>query len=282
MATHETPAQPSVQKQGVMMSGFQLSGDAPTAYSIYAGKIIGTWTDELIHAAKCEDGDRVLDVACGTGLVASRVNLVSRKLCSVTGIDINDGMLAVARRNPQVEWHRGSATELPFEAGVFDVVLCQQGLQFFPDRSAAMGEMARVLAPGGRIALSVWGALEHQPFHAAVIAAIGSYLGSEARSAFDSAFSLKTGGELRQLAANAGFKDVHVRLAHRTMRYGVPARLVAGFMEVTPVTPQFLALSDDHKGAFITHVVKLLGDYTDDDGLAVPQEVRFMTASKPD
>jgi SAM-dependent methyltransferase len=190
-------------------------------------------------------------------------------------------MLTVARRNPQVTWHQGSATELPFEADVFDVVLCQQGLQFFADRPAAMGEMARVLAPGGRVALSVWGALEHQPFHAAVIAAIGNHLGTEARSAFDSAFSLNTVEELRQLAANAGFRDVHVRLSHRTMRYRAPARLVAGFMGVTPVTPQFLALPDDRKSAFIAHVVEQLAEYTDDDGLAVPQEVRFLTAAKP-
>ena len=71
------------------MSGFQLSGDAPTAYTRFALKIVEPWTDDLILSAGCRDGDRVLDVACGTGVVASRVNLVSRKLCYVTGIDIN-------------------------------------------------------------------------------------------------------------------------------------------------------------------------------------------------
>jgi SAM-dependent methyltransferase len=96
------------------MSGFQLSGDAPTAYTRFALKIVEPWTDDLILAASCRDGDRVLDVACGTGVVASRVNLVSRKLCYVTGIDINEGMLNAARANSQVEWHQGSATELPF------------------------------------------------------------------------------------------------------------------------------------------------------------------------
>lgn len=113
---------------------------------------MGTWTDQLILSAECQDGDRVLDVACGTGLVASRVNLVSRKLCTVVGIDLNEGMLNVARRNPQVEWHQGNATELPFESGSFDVVLCQQGFQYIPDRTAAIKEMARVLVPGERVA----------------------------------------------------------------------------------------------------------------------------------
>jgi ubiquinone/menaquinone biosynthesis C-methylase UbiE len=96
-----------------MNSGWQLSGDAPTAYVRFALKIMEPWTDDLIRSAGCRDGDRVLDVACGTGIVANRVNLVSGKLCTVTGIDVNEGMLSVARRNPQIEWHQGSATRPP-------------------------------------------------------------------------------------------------------------------------------------------------------------------------
>jgi SAM-dependent methyltransferase len=109
-----------------MNSGWQLSGDAPLAYVRFALKIMEPWTDDLIRSAGCRDGDRVLDVACGTGVVANRVNLVSGKLCMVTGIDANEGMLSVARRNPQIEWHQGSATDLPFEPGSFEVVLCQR------------------------------------------------------------------------------------------------------------------------------------------------------------
>ena len=114
------------------------------------------------------------------------------------------GMLSIARRNPQIDWHQGSATDLPFEPSSFEVVLCQQGLQFFPDRVAAISEMARVLAPGGRLAVNVWGALERQPFHAAVISAIGMFLGAETKAAFDMAFSLNTADELRSLARDAG------------------------------------------------------------------------------
>ena len=132
------------------MSGYQLAGNAPAAYVRFASKILEPWTDDLIGAARCRDGDRVLDVACGTGVVASRVTLVSRKNCTVVGIDINEGMLNVARHNSTIEWHQGSAMELPFDAGSFDVVLCQQGLQYFSDRAVAMREMARVLVPGGR------------------------------------------------------------------------------------------------------------------------------------
>jgi SAM-dependent methyltransferase len=101
-------------KQGEIMSGWQLSGDAPIAYDRFALKVMEPWTDDLILAGSCRDGDRVLDVACGTGLVSGRIGLVTSKFCSITGIDVNEGMLSVARRNPQIEWHQGSATELPF------------------------------------------------------------------------------------------------------------------------------------------------------------------------
>jgi ubiquinone/menaquinone biosynthesis C-methylase UbiE len=262
------------------MSGFQLSGDAPTAFARFAPKVTEPWTDDLIRSGSCRDGDHVLDVACGTGSVASKVNLVSQRLCSVTGIDINEGMLNTARANPQVEWRQGSATELPFDSDSFDVVLCQQGLQFFPDRMAAMREMARVLAPGGRMALSVWGALDRQPFFAAALATIESFLGAEARAMFDLAFSLNSAQELRQLAQSAGLRDVQVRFEHRTMRYPSPSRFAVGWINGTPIAAKFAALPDEQKRAFVVDVVERLAGYVDDSGLAVPMENHFLTASK--
>jgi SAM-dependent methyltransferase len=264
------------------MSGWQLSGDAPIAYDRFALKVMEPWTDDLILAAGCRDGDRVLDVACGTGLVAGRIGLVSRKFCAITGIDVNEGMLSVARRNPQIEWHQGSATELPFADGSFDVVLCQQGLQYFPDRAAAMQGMARVLAPGGRIALNVWGALNRQPFYVALVEGIVEFMGEEAaKSAFDLPFSLNTAAELRMLASDAGLQRISIRFEHRTMRYPAPDKMVAGFMIATPIASQFQALLSDRQHAFVDFVADRLAGYVDDAGLAVPMENHFLTAVKP-
>jgi ubiquinone/menaquinone biosynthesis C-methylase UbiE len=262
------------------MSGYQLSGDAPTTYSRFGYKVMEPWTDDLIRSARCRDGDRVLDVACGPGLVANRVNQVSGKLCMVTGIDLNEGMLNVARRNPSIEWHQGSATELPFGDGSFDVVLCQQGLQYFPDRPAAVKEMARVLSPGGRIALNVWGAIERQIFHASLVEGIGKFLGPDAKSAFDLAFSLNSAEELRTLAADAGLSDIRVRFEQRTMRYPTVSGMAIGFMGATPVTAQFLAMPDDQRSAFIAYVAAQLASYVDDTGLAAPMENHFLTATR--
>jgi ubiquinone/menaquinone biosynthesis C-methylase UbiE len=262
------------------MSGWQLSGDAPAAYMQYALKILEPWTDDLIRSAGCRDGDRVLDIACGTGLVASRVSLVSQKLCTITGIDVNDGMLNVARRNPHIEWHQATAVDLPFTDGSFDVVLCQQGLQYFPDRAAAVREMARVMAPGARLALNVWGEFERQPFYVALVDGIVRFLGEDARSTFDLAFSLGTAEELRRLAVDAGLTAVRIRFEHRTTRYPSPATFVAGLMSGTPLGDRFLTLSGERREAFVEHVVTRLASYMDDAGLAFPQENHFLTAHR--
>jgi SAM-dependent methyltransferase len=110
------------------MSGWQLTDDGPTAYTRYAMPIMEPWTDDLIRQGQCKTGNRVLDIACGTGFVASRVNAVSDAQCKVVGIDINEAMLNKAKKNTSIEWHLGSATKLPFDDSSFDVVLCQQGL----------------------------------------------------------------------------------------------------------------------------------------------------------
>ena len=262
------------------MSGFQLSGDAPTSYNRIALKMLEPWIEDLIISGRVRDGDRVLDLACGTGVVAGRVKSVTRKFCTVVGLDINEAMLSAARNIPDVEWHQGSALDLPFADGSFDVVLCQQGLQYFPNCAAAMKEIARVLSPAGRVAASVWGALDRQPVHIALLDTIETYLGIELRAPLDGAFALAPIEALRTLAENAGFKKVHVRFEHRTARYPSPADLAKGWIAATPAASAFIGLSDDRKKAVVESFVERLTGYVDDDGLAVPQEVHFLTASK--
>ena len=114
----------------------------------------------------------------------------------------------------------------------------------------------------------------------ALVDAIATFLGADARSALELPFSLNAVGELRKLAQDAGLRNIRIRFEHRTTRYPTAAGLVAGFMGTTPVTAQFLALSDDRRQAFVAHVVERIRNYVDDAGLAVPQENHFLTASK--
>ena len=190
-------------------------------------------------------------------------------------------MLSAARRNQQIEWHQGSAVELPFVDGSFDVVLCQQGLQYFPDpcgscsrdgaraRSRGKDRAKRVGRDGATAVLCCAGR-----WHRAVSP------GEDARAGFDLAFSLNTAQELRTLAEEAGLKDGRVRFEHRTTRYPSPAAFVAGLIGGTPVTGQFLALPHERQEAFVLHVVKRrLAGYVDDGGLAFPQENHFLTGA---
>ena len=123
----------------------------------------------LIEQAALQPGERVLDVACGTGVVARLAAQPVGPTGQIIGLDNDAEMLAVARSLPPIpgvslEWQEGSALAMPFADASFDALLCQQGLQFFPDRPAALREMHRVLVPGGRLVLSVWGPLEAMPW----------------------------------------------------------------------------------------------------------------------
>ena len=253
--------------------------DFQNSYAKYAGKIMEPWTDDLIRQARCQRGDRVLDVACGPGTVASRVNRVCGANCAVSGIDINESMLKLARADNSVEWQLGSAEDLPFEDCSFDVVLCQQGLQYFGDRTKAMMEMARVLRPGGRVSLAVWGAIERQPFYLALEDGFSRFL-PEAKNAYEQAFSLNTVDELRNLAVSAGLKDARVRFEHRTIRHPSLKEFVDGFMRGTKVSGLYVVLPIDAQTAFVEHVSGLLSGYVDDGGMAFPLENHFLTATR--
>jgi ubiquinone/menaquinone biosynthesis C-methylase UbiE len=155
---------------------------------------------------------RILDVACGSGIVARTVASRLGSMGRVVGLDFNPGMLTAARRASAaegltIEWMLAGAQELPFADGAFDLVFCQHGLQFFPDRAGAVAEMFRVLAPGGEIAISTWRGLDQNPFSAAYERAVRRRFDSFALS---TPFSLGDPAELRGLLLQAGFRDVSV------------------------------------------------------------------------
>ena len=262
------------------MSGFQLSGDAPTFYMRYAYAVQEPWTDDLILQARCKDGERVLDVACGPGLVAGRVNRVSNATCKIAGIDINEAMLNTARKTPDIDWHLGSAAALPFADRSFDVVFCQQGLQFFPDRAAAMREMSRVLAPGGRLSLNVWGPFDRQSFDVVYWDCVRAFFGPEAMASSTLGFSLSPAAELRKLATDAGLRDVKIRFEHRTARYPDLGEFLTGWTQALPFAGRFRAFPEDMRNRFIAYLSERLEGYIDDGGIAIPRENHFLIATR--
>src|SRR5690349_3464618 len=180
--------------------------------------------------------DRVLDLGCGTGIVARVLRDRLGGGARIAGLDINAGMLAKARSlAPELEWHEGSAAALPFADRAYEVVLAQQVLQFVPDRAAAAREVRRVLAPGGRLVASTWRPRHLQPLFEAVCQVAEKHLGpgTDKRCSLD-------GEELCALLAGAGFVDIQLgtaSLEERHHAFPVQANLGAmGFANVAPAT----------------------------------------------
>lgn len=268
----------------VRQEEWQVGGDAAELYERYhVPAIVGPWAADLVALAAPQSGDRVLDIACGTGVVARLAAEHAGAAGRVLGLDLNAGMIAVARSIPPspgapTEWHEGSALALPFPDGSFDLVLCQQGLQFFPDRPAALREMHRVLRPGGRLALSVWRPLPFNPFHVAMVGALARHLGPKAAAPLHAAFSLGDGGELLTLITGASFRDVVIRPASKTHRVGPPDEFVRGWLMGSPMADTLGPADESSRAALIGDVVAALRPYVNDDSLAFPMEAHLAMA----
>jgi ubiquinone/menaquinone biosynthesis C-methylase UbiE len=160
---------------------WQLAGNAAELYEdVLVPTVFRPWATDLLELADLQHGERVLDVACGTGIVARLAAEQVGIAGEVTGLDLNAGMLRVARSLPAppgapVTWVEGSALAMPLPNASFDVVLCQQGFQFFPDQAAGLQELKRVLVPGGRMLLSIWEGAT--PYTSAMAAAVQKHVG---------------------------------------------------------------------------------------------------------
>jgi SAM-dependent methyltransferase len=216
---------------------FQLSVEAAEVYEDrFVPAIFGEWAPYLVEAAGVVGGQAVLDVACGTGVVARTAADRMGGQGRVVGLDLNEGMLAVAGRlRPDIEWRQGDAAELPFEAGSFDTVLCQSALMFFPDRAGALREMARVATSGGTVAVQVWDRLEAQEGFGAMYETFSEHLGPEAMELESSYWVL---GDLEltgSLFEAAGLRITGTRTRTGTVRYDSAEEAVSTEIEATPL-----------------------------------------------
>ncbi len=163
------------------------------------------WPNQVLTAADVGASHHVLDIACGTGILARHAEAVVGSNGSVTGVDINEGMLAVARnQNPNITWELGAAESLPFDPNTFDRVVSQFGLMFFIDPAQAISEMYRVIRPGGKIGVAVWASLEDTPGYAAIANLLKELFGPEVARSIEAPYSLGDTQRLRNLFYDAG------------------------------------------------------------------------------
>jgi ubiquinone/menaquinone biosynthesis C-methylase UbiE len=266
---------------------WQLEENAAESYERYLVPLFfAPGAQYLIELAALIAGEHVLDLACGTGIVArSAANKVGAN-GRVVGLDRNDGMLAVARNassgiSPLIEWRRADAQNIPFPDSAFDIVFCQQGLQFFPDKSAVLREAYRVLEPKGRLALSAMRPIKHNPQYNLLADTLERHIGPNAGMMMRSPFLPLSTNELRDLLKSAGFQDVRILIGIGPVRYPSIKEFIRREVASSPLAGQIKSLSDDNEFAIIVRDLEAaLEPYIDDDGIVFPAETYFATARR--
>jgi ubiquinone/menaquinone biosynthesis C-methylase UbiE len=236
----------------------QYSGTAAQLYeSFFVPSIATPVSAELLRTAALRPGARVLDVACGTGVVTRAAAERVGPTGSVTGVDIAPDMIAVAKTIPAggapITWQEADAASLPLPDGFYDVGLCQMGLMFMEDRAGALAELHRVLAPGGRIVVNTPGRI--QPLFEVMEQAITSNLEPGLGAFVSAVFSMHDPAALADLLRDAGFAEVTAKEYTATFDLPGPAEFLWNYINLTPMGPLVAAAPEDAKAAMERQVV---------------------------
>lgn len=263
--------------------GKSYEGTAAENYQRFFVPAIGApVADDLIAIADLQPGERVLDIACGTGVVtrlaAERVGAAG----SVTGLDINPGMLAVAGSatpsDMSIDWRESNAESIPFSDGAFDVALCQMSLQFISGKLTALREMRRVLATGGRAIISVPG--PKPPLFAIMTDALARHISPEVASFGDLVFSMHDVDELKELIRGAGFRNVEVEAKSKTLRLPAPADFLWQYLYSTPLAEAVAHAGETRRGALERDVCAQWKEFVVDGFLSLQVGMTTATARK--
>jgi ubiquinone/menaquinone biosynthesis C-methylase UbiE len=218
----------------------------------------------LLDVAKLQAGERVLDVACGTGVIARRAAEQVGPTGSVTGVDLSPDMIDVAKGveapdGAHVEWHVGDAAALPLPDATYDVVLCQMGLMFVEDRPAALTEMRRVLGSGGRAVVSTPGPI--QPVFQILESSIEEHIDPSLGRFVAGVFSMHDADEVSALLTSAGFTAVTATTVPVELRLPSPADWLWQYVNLTPIGPLVAAADPQAQAALERHVVEAWQPY---------------------
>ena len=261
---------------------FQLSGSAPEIYeSTMVPLWFGRWADALMELVALNDGDSVLDVACGTGIttrIARREVGVNGR---VTGLDINGGMLAKARElasGMDITWMESDVVETGLPSDNFDAIISQHGFHYFPDQPAALEEFFRVLAPSGRIAMSIWDG--HSAYTEALCSAVEKFISPEIAKKQRSQRDTPSADMLIESVSNAGFQNAGVTRQELLIKVPLAAEFVPLHLGSMPIANAFLKLPDDGKEALVADVAHALRGHVIGDQIVYPDAVNVVTGLK--
>ena len=243
--------------------------------------IFAPWAADLLELVAPQPGERVLDVACGTGIVARNASSMVGATGRVVGIDMNASMLEIACSNDAlVEWREGDALAMPFLDQQFDVVVCQQALQFFPDRSKALREMHRVLVPNGRLGIAVWCSIEASPGYLALVQALERHVDASTAKLMDDLFCLADASEIRALLDGGRFREVTVLRESNMACFASPEEFTRAIAIGSIMRRAGTQFSDETMRLLIEDVSAALQPYVSADGLAFPMGAHLATARR--
>ena len=260
-----------------------FTGTGAENYQRYFVPAIGTPVSTVsMNAADLQPGERVLDVACGTGVVARLAAERVGPSGSVTGVDVAPDMIDVARATPApdvppIDWHVGDALALPFPDDGFDVVTCQMGLMFMEDRAKALTEMRRVLRTGGRLVVSTPGAI--QPLFEVMERAIVDHIGAELGGFVRAVFSMHDPQAVGALVSDAGFNDVTAGVSIATLGLPGPADFLWQYINLTPMGPFVAAAPQAAQAAMERQFVEGARPHVVKGGMPVDQPMVIATGT---
>ncbi len=265
------------------LPGRLLGGRPAESYQRYFVPAIGgPMADDLVATARLQPGERVIDVACGTGVLTRLAAEHVGAAGTVTGLDIHPGMLAVGRSatppHLSIDWIEADAQAMPLPDRAFDVVLCQMGLQFMPDKPAALREMRRVLRTGGRAAISLPG--PKPPLFTILAEALARHIGPQAAAFADRVFSLHDVDELSALLQGAGFRNVHAEARSKTLRLPAPAEFLWQYISSTPLFEAVTRAGEDRCVVLEEDVCPQWQHLAVDGSLAMKVGVTTVTATR--
>lgn len=251
--------------------------------SVMVPVIFQPWAREMLRRQPPSNGDRILDLACGTGAVTREIARQHFTPGRLAGVDMSAGMLSVAAAKAveagiEAEWFEAEAGDLPFEDGVFDLAYCQQALQFFPDRVGAQRELHRVLDDGARVAFCISRGLSENPLLRAQSAALEKHAGPEAGAAVRAICQLSDPEELRANFEAAGFQDISVETVSLQLHHPDGYAYAAGAMGGMHTGDKLSLLSEDERHACFTDFLTGLGDCFDGKAIRFPHVSNVVTA----
>jgi SAM-dependent methyltransferase len=269
------------------MMGDAMSTPAETYEAYMVPSFFGPLAEHVLAVAQPQPGERVLDAACGTGIVARRVAALAGPQGQVVGLDLNPAMLTVARavatrEGLTVDWRAGRVESLPFPDADFDLVVCQHGLQYVPDRAAAVAELRRVLRPDGRVVVSVQQPIETRPFDLRLDEVLQAQFGV---AAIRQIYALSDADELRTLLVGAGLRDITITPVAFPTRYPNPARyLRLRLTSVIVAIPSLQQLDEQGREAVVAAIAQEMAQplraYTVGDEVVMPSGVQIAHATR--